>query len=155
MEEPLHDLEDVPNVERLLRRDPLHRTQRLVHTRNEDARRDLQRVHEQAEFDEAGYLNHRIDEELLCLDCDCNFGKTMAGQCLLCSPHSRLCPAHFFHCQTCGRGLCTTHATVVTNLSGKHEYYCPKHGRLVRAKRFVRATLFAVLAPVLTNEHRT
>ena len=159
MEKPMPDLfdfEQMMGANQPFKRDPLHRTQRFIHTTDHDLRRDLQRIREQAEFDEAGYLNHLIDEEVLCLDCDCNFARTMAGQCLFCSPPARLCPEHFFHCAKCGRGICNAHATIILDPTTQtQKFYCPRHRGWIRTKRFLRGTVLAFLEPVVSYDSKT
>lgn len=152
MEEPLPDFDPLAGG-RLPARDPLHRTRRTSHTRHADERRELHHLYEEAEFDADGYLSHRIDEQVLCLDCDCNAARGMAGQCLFCSPPARLCAEHLLHCDVCGRGMCRIHALIVPEPEKTRlRYYCPRHGRFVRIKRFVRGIVLAVVAPVITRD---
>lgn len=152
-EVPNRNFEDIfPRPRPPRQRDPLHRTRKVIHTMHNRRRRDLQRVRERAEFDEDGYLSHSIYEEVLCLDCDCNFAAGMAGQCTFCFPPARLCSEHLFHCEKCGKGVCRLHVfTIVDRTTGKPLHYCPRHSRLVRVKLLAGGAFLALLGPLVSQ----
>ncbi len=156
MEDPFPDLEQIfPGMKQVPRRQPLHRTRRAIHTTDDDLRRDLHRIHERAEFDEEGYLSNQIDEELICLDCDCTFTKSMAGRCNYCNPPARLCPVHMAHCEVCGHGVCRAHTTEIRDPeSGGAKTYCPRHRNWVRTKQVVRGFAMAMLHPFVSRDRR-
>lgn len=159
MEEPLQEFEDpnpVLNLHPAPRQDPLYRTHHTIYTTHEETQRDLQVNHEEAQFDEDGYLNRILGQEFRFLECGCTFtGNNMAGKCSFCHPYSRLCKEHLSRCRKCKRPTCGRHTTSLTNpWTGESCDYCTRHRLRAWLKHYLSISLYAVLHPLVTRDHR-